>query len=39
MQAPEQAYAIAFWVLAGVAAAALLTAAYLPGQIRTRHGP
>jgi EmrB/QacA subfamily drug resistance transporter len=39
MQAPEQAYAIAFWVLAGVAAAALLTAAYLPGRIRTRQGP
>jgi EmrB/QacA subfamily drug resistance transporter len=34
--APAQAYAVAFWVLAGVAAAALLAASRLPGRIRVR---
>jgi MFS family permease len=35
-QTPSQAYTIAFWVLAGTAAAALLAASYLPGRARTR---
>ena len=35
-QTPSQAYTIAFWVLAGTAAAALLAASYLPGRTRTR---
>jgi EmrB/QacA subfamily drug resistance transporter len=33
-QTPPQAYAIAFWVLAGIAAAALLAALHLPGRTR-----
>ncbi len=33
-QAPAQAYTIAFWVLAGLAAAALLSASQLPGRVR-----
>jgi MFS family permease len=38
-QTPSQAYTIAFWVLAGTAAAALLAASYLPGRVRTRSMP
>ncbi len=37
-QTPSQAYTIAFWVLAGTAAAALLAASYLPGRARPRPG-
>lgn len=33
--APAQAYAVAFWVLAGVAVAALLAASRLPGRVRS----
>jgi MFS family permease len=33
-QTPPQAYAIAFWVLAGLAAGALLAALHLPGRAR-----
>ena len=33
--APVQAYAVAFWVLAGVAVAALLAASRLPGRVRS----
>jgi EmrB/QacA subfamily drug resistance transporter len=36
MAVPAQAYAVAFWVLAGVAAAALLSATWLPGRVRVR---
>jgi EmrB/QacA subfamily drug resistance transporter len=35
-EAPAQAYALAFWVLAGIAAAALLAASRLPGRVGTR---
>jgi hypothetical protein len=38
-QAPAEAYAISFWVLAGMAAAAILAASYLPGRPRTRQQP
>ena len=34
LPAPAQAYAVAFWVLAGIAAAALLAASQLPGRGR-----
>lgn len=37
--APEQAYAVAFWVLAGVAVAALLAAMHLPGRPRVLRSP
>jgi len=33
MPTPAEAYAAAFWVLAGIAAAALLTASYLPRRV------
>jgi EmrB/QacA subfamily drug resistance transporter len=36
MPTPARAYEVAFWILTGIAAAALLTAAYLPGRTRTR---
>jgi EmrB/QacA subfamily drug resistance transporter len=39
VQAPAEAYAISFWVLAGMAAAAILAASYLPGRPRTRQQP
>jgi len=32
--APARAYEVAFWVLAGIAAAALLSASRLPGRLR-----
>jgi EmrB/QacA subfamily drug resistance transporter len=37
-EAPAQAYAAAFWVLAGVAAAAMIAASRLPGRVRPRDG-
>jgi EmrB/QacA subfamily drug resistance transporter len=38
-EAPAQAYSAAFWVLAGVAAAAMLAASRLPGRPRARQAP
>jgi len=35
-EVPVQAYAVVFWILAGMAGAALLAASHLPGRVRAR---